>query len=260
MSTFARTGSTAIVFTMNARGPKTMSRTVAQLVTFSSVGSRVMAVSYTRSGSSSIAFANADVTYRSFPRSAITPISIASVPSYFKAYGLSGESVISFLSTPFRSMIKKQSIVHQIFFGSGGLVEEALVPNKVFFLWPILSPLVAIPLPFPQCPDKDRIVIQTISRHSRSGDRYAYKRTPSYEIFTMDFENIYFSQLDSLKEFFEETAGDTVKYIDQHGRKWVGIILTDPIEFTSMCKFLTCPTGRVELYSFSLEFEGEITN
>jgi hypothetical protein len=183
-----------------------------------------------------------------------TTVAVSSTATFNnKGKAVSGSTVISVTSTPGLTSVRNVSAEDIIYINSGGWPAEAIVANRVFFNY---RDVMLVQLPAPIIGDTDRIVLQTQVRHSRNGTRYQFKRTPTYEQLLMTFENIRYGDIDNIKDFFETTAGLDVKYIDQYSRLWIGVVSIDPIDFVSMGKYLTCPGGRVELFTFNIEFEG----
>jgi hypothetical protein len=130
---------------------------------------------------------------------------------------------------------------------------------SVQFLAPAAAPLESIKLKKPIFGDQHIVTMQVTVRHSRNGERYAYKRTPTYQTLRMEFHNIPLSNrstcssVDTIKTFFEKYAATDVLFVlTQNSRvtRWKGIIIND-LEFTNEGK-----DGCSDLYSLNIEFEG----
>lgn len=127
---------------------------------------------------------------------------------------------------------------------------------SVKFYHPYGGPTLGISLRNPTFGNTDKTNLQVDVKHSRNGDIYAYRRTPSYRSFKLDFENIVdantnsFSTLDQVRAFLKQAAADFVLYIDKSGTQRKIIILTSEPELTCTGK-----NGCGDLYSMSLEVE-----
>ncbi len=131
--------------------------------------------------------------------------------------------------------------------------------SKVYFLYPITGPTTSIALRRPVFGDANVINLQTIVRHSRNGDIYAYKRTPTYQTLKLTFERMRESPLqgfagkEQIKMFLALSAGKRVKYIDHLNRNWGGIIITPVVDFTNQGH-----DSQGDQFGFSLDFEGSL--
>lgn len=122
---------------------------------------------------------------------------------------------------------------------------------SAYFFYPFAAPTIGITLPNPEFGNTSTTDIQVSVRHSRNGDRYAYRRTPSYETLKLDFKGIKESLVADIKFFFKMSAASEVKFIDHKGTKWKGII-------TSNCELVNDGRdGCGDIFNMSVTFEGE---
>jgi hypothetical protein len=254
MPTFAVSGSTAVSSTHTATRVLVRVRFGTSAVSIAQTATQTISDFFNLAGSSSVSTAQAASGIQSFTLSGSSSVAIAQAAAAALAKGRQGETAIVVSHVASVNIIKNFSVTHALRVTQGGYPQEAILDARVYFL---LNGADILELPHPLCPDTEKLILQTQVRHSRNGDRYQYKRTPTYRILSLDFENIKQTDLESLEAFFELAAGEDLVYIDHYQQNWIGTIITDPIEFKALCKFLPdCPGGRTELYGFSLEFEG----
>lgn len=129
--------------------------------------------------------------------------------------------------------------------------------NKVRFLFPFEGPTTAIILHQPIFGDSNQYNLQVVTKHSRTGKLFAYKRAPTYQTLKLTFERMRenavqgFSGKEDIKTFLALCAAKKVRYIDHLGNNWSGIITTPVVEFTNQ--------GRDKMgdqFGFALDFEG----
>lgn len=129
--------------------------------------------------------------------------------------------------------------------------------KKVYFLFPATGPTTSMILRQPVFADSLGLNTQVQVSHSRNGDVYAYKRTPSYQTLKLTFEKMRqtamqgFSGRAEIIAFLNASAAGKVLYIDHLGRHWTGIITTPNVEFVNQGA-----DDNGELFGFTLEFEG----
>jgi hypothetical protein len=139
---------------------------------------------------------------------------------------------------------------------AGVLVREKLA--SVYFYYPPNGPTMQVGLRNPNFGNAHALHLQTISKRSRSGVLFIFKRTPTYESFKLDFNRIDEDMFNRLITFMKATAGQVIQYLDHKGVKWNGYILTDPFELVNDHKGLSNSGQRVDWYTLSLQFEGSI--
>lgn len=134
-------------------------------------------------------------------------------------------------------------------------------------------------LPEPIFGDSLDINLQTQLRHSRNGDVYMYKRTPTYQTMKLSFENIRARDVDAAFDYNSEIQGyrlcvmDFIKkyaavectyiphnYNNTNNLKWRGFITTPTISITNAGKgrILVNSTNSYideDWYNISFDFE-----
>lgn len=128
----------------------------------------------------------------------------------------------------------------------------------VYFFWPPAGPRLQVGLRNPKFGNAHSLHLQTVSKRSRNGILYLFKRTPTYEQFKLDFDRIDETRFQNLISFMKNTAGQVIQYQDHKGVKWNGYILTDPFELVNDHKGLDDKGKRVDWYTLSLQFEGAL--
>lgn len=131
--------------------------------------------------------------------------------------------------------------------------------NKVYLVYPFEGPTTSIVLRQPIFGDSNAVNLQTQVIHTRSGDVFAYKRTPTYQTLKLTFEKMRYSPLqgfsgkEQIKTFLALSAAKKIRYIDHNHVNWSGLIITPVIEYTNQGR-----DNYGDLFGFSLEFEGSI--
>ncbi len=130
--------------------------------------------------------------------------------------------------------------------------------NKVHFLFPFEGPTTSIALRQPIFGDVNPNNYQIIVGHSRNGDLFSYKRTPTYQSMKLTFEKMReapiqgFSGLEQIKTFLAAAAARKVRYIDHKQVNWSGVIISPTVEFTNQGR-----DSQGDQFGFSIEFEGQ---
>lgn len=138
-------------------------------------------------------------------------------------------------------------------------MEVTLLSKKVYLFYPLEGPATSIVLHQPIFGDTNVVNLQTQVKHSRNGDVYAYKRTPTYQSLKLTFEKMReaplqgFSGKEQIKTFLELSAAKHIKYIDHAGRGWSGIIISPTVEYVNQGR-----DAFGDLFGFTLEFEGKL--
>jgi hypothetical protein len=132
--------------------------------------------------------------------------------------------------------------------------------NKVIFLFPFEGPTTSIKLPQPSFGNGHNVNYQIQTGHSRSGNLFSYKRTPTYQTHKLTFDKVReasingFSSKQQILDFLQTCAGQRVRYLDHQNQNWWCVITTPAVDFTNQGK-----DQNGDLFGFSLEFEGSIT-
>lgn len=131
--------------------------------------------------------------------------------------------------------------------------------TKAYFLHPFEGPTTSIATRHPIFGDSRNVNYQTITKRSRSGQLFAYKRTPTYVILKLTFEHLRgnalqgMSSQDQVQAFFATCAAQNIRYIDHNGQNWKCLVLSPTIEFTNQGK-----DQNGDLFGFTIEMNAEM--
>lgn len=99
----------------------------------------------------------------------------------------------------------------------------------------------------PEFGDLRRNRVNVVVHRTRGGGRRVYKRTPTYQSFSMRFSGMSRKKSLELEDFVANTAGEDIRLVDANGWTWRGNILSDPIDTV---------TSGYDQGEVRLEFEG----
>ncbi len=127
---------------------------------------------------------------------------------------------------------------------------------KAYFLAPFNAPTSSIALRHPIFGDSRTVNYQTVSKRTRSGQLFVYKRTPTYVSLKLTFEHLRakalqgFSSREDIQTFFNTFAGQSLRYIDHNGQHWQCVVLSPTIDFTNQGK-----DQNGDLFGFTIELD-----
>ena len=134
---------------------------------------------------------------------------------------------------------------------------------SVLVMFPFEAPMTGFLVPDPVFGENYDLNVQVTTGHSRNGELFAYKRTPTYITQKFEFHNvpetsvykkdgtIKSNGVDSIKDIWKQAAGRYVLIIDHKGKKWKAMIINN---LNLVCEGRN---GCGNIYTFTLEFEGE---
>lgn len=112
-------------------------------------------------------------------------------------------------------------------------------------------PIAMVRLKNPEWTNSHTVNRQQIVQHSRNGEVFAFKRTPVYEYFKMEFKRVSETMFNDLITFLKASAGNYITMFDHKGVQWRCLILTDPVDLVNDAR-----NGCSDQYTVTLEFEG----
>lgn len=117
--------------------------------------------------------------------------------------------------------------------------------------WPIVSPTKIIQIRTPMLGDRDRLQNMRIQRESRGGTLqiFADPTWPKQQVLALTFTGLTEIEASILQQFFFDTLGLEIGFIDWDNRIWHGIIVTPDEPFIR---------ARRNIVDISFEFEGEL--
>lgn len=269
MPTYNKSADSAILFTPLAASVKTMRRVAVNTMSVAVDASEVLAPIVTAAAENTITIATSAPVFR---KSASNAFSIAGVASSIKtknpvavnalavsmsasailAKNVSASNSISVESTSERAASVLNKLLNtglQIYGGANLDLEQ----GKVGFYYPYGGPTMQVILKKPLFGDNREQYDQVTVRHSRSGERYAYAKSPTYTRLNFTFTEVSQTLAEDFLELCLAAKAQDVKFIDWYQRTWRGVIVNEPRVIQTIARG-TCS----EVFTLTVQFEGEL--